>query len=655
MNSNTFDRLSFLSLVLVIVLLPIFFLPFTDIPVETSKGLVLILGLALSVVFWSIGRFFDGKISAPKSPLLVAAGGIVLVFFLSAVLAKQINVSLFGVMFDLGSFWFIFAGFMLLLMSAILFRTERQVRLLIFGIGLVALLLLVFQSVRLFMPELLSLGVLGVDKTTNIFGTWNAFGLFAGFAALLFLLVVEFFPIAAIGKLLLQIFIFLAVLLLAAVNFPLAWLLLGILSLIIFVYKASLSLYQNGGVVEKRHFPISSFAVVVVSLLFLTSGQLLGNFLPDFLGVASTEVGPSLRATLEVGRGVVAENPFFGTGPNRFGEAWARYKPAAINNTLFWDVPFNSGSGTLPTLVATTGILGILSWLLFLFLFLGNGVQSVFLRLRDGINREIMVVFVLALYLFAALLFYSAGSVIFLLALALTGVLAGLTAAKKEQEQEIAWSFLNDHRKSFFSILTLLLLVIFSVALTFQYVERFASVLYFRQALKTTEIAQAEASINRALAMNYNDLYLRTYSQVYLAKLNSMLGSGDALSETEKTEVEKVFGQAVRSAQLAADYNPVNYQNFRQLGAVYETAGTLGDQNAYSQALLAYQSASELNPLNPALKLGSARSALAMGNQEDALALAEAALSLAPNDQNVVAAVNAIKNRLPEPTPAGAN
>ncbi|MEK7167455.1 MAG: hypothetical protein AAB791_00455, partial [Patescibacteria group bacterium] len=63
MRTNIFDRVSFWSLFFVIILLPFFFLPFTKIPIETSKGLLLVIGLAVCVISWAIARFFYGKIS----------------------------------------------------------------------------------------------------------------------------------------------------------------------------------------------------------------------------------------------------------------------------------------------------------------------------------------------------------------------------------------------------------------------------------------------------------------------------------------------------------------------------------------------------------------------------------------------------------------
>src|SRR3989344_4266210 len=111
MKSNIFDKISFLSLFLVVVLLPFFFLPFTNIPIETLKGLLLVVGLAVCIIFWAIARFSDGKISFSKSLILVGGAGIILAFFLSALFSEASGISFFGTIFEIGTFWFISAGF----------------------------------------------------------------------------------------------------------------------------------------------------------------------------------------------------------------------------------------------------------------------------------------------------------------------------------------------------------------------------------------------------------------------------------------------------------------------------------------------------------------------------------------------------------------
>jgi hypothetical protein len=585
-------------------------------------------------------------------------------------------------MFDIGSFWFIFGSFVLMLMSSVIIRTPKQAKMILLGAILSSAFVLIFQGVHLFFPTILSLGIL-TGKTGNILGSWNALGLFAGFSGLMFLLIVEFFPISKIEKLLLEIFILLSILLVASVNFPLVWILLGIASLIIFVYKVSIS-FQRNNEEEKKPFPMVSFVVVIVSLLFFISGQFIGNFIPNRLQISNTEVGPSLGATMSITKGVLAKNAIFGIGPNRFGEAWAMYKPAVINNTQFWDVYFDSGSGLLTTFSSTTGILGILSWLVFLVMFFIVGVKSVFSSIKNGINWEIMAFFVLSIYLFISSFFYFAGSVVFLLALAFTGIFIGLAASGSDRE--ILISFLNDHRKSFFSILILIVLVICSIATSFKYVERFASVSYFGSALYAPTEQMAGDSINKALSLYQNDLYLRTYSQVYLIKLNSLINKGNSLSDKDKADLQTDFDQAVSGAQTAVAFNSLNYLNFQLLGSVYETVGAFGVKDAYSKAVLAYKNASDLNPLNPRLKLAMANvsfvdgkikeakdyanTALSLkgdyidalvilsqiakneGNNSEALSYAQNALSLSPNDKNLIQYVNSLNGSASTSAPA---
>lgn len=625
MNSNIFEKLSFWALFLVVVLLPVFCLPFTNIPVETSKGLLLVVGITVSVIFWAISRFLDGKIVFPKSWLLVSGLGIVLAFLLSAIFNGGYQASFFGTMFDIGSFWYIFTGFVLLFMSSMVFRESKQAKILLLGVILSSAIVLIFQCIHLFTPGILSLGILS-GQTGNILGSWNALGLFAGFSCLMFLFVMEFFPISRVEKIILGIFILLSILLAIIINFPLVWELLGVFALIIFVYKVSISLQTNEKEEKRKNFPAVSFAVVIVSLLFFLGGHLISNVLPSRLQVSNTEISPSVGATMTITKGVLTHHPVFGIGPNRFGDAWSMYKPAIVNSSDFWDTSFGSGFGLIPTLTATTGVIGILAWIIFLILFLFIGAKSVFSSVKNKANWETVAFFVLSLYLFISSFFYFTGTVMFLLSLSFTGVFIGLIASSSEKEMFI--SFLNDHRKSFFSILALIILVILSVVISFKYIERFASVPYFGKALSATTEPAAENYINKALSLYSNDLYLRTYSQIFLVKLNSIVNKSSNLSDTDKADLQTSFDNALNGAEMATVYDPSNYLNFQLLGSVYQAFGLLGVKDAYAKSVVSFKDASVLNPLNPGLKLSMAKVSFADGKTQDAKDYANAALSL---------------------------
>jgi len=241
MLSKKLDRVSFWSLFTVIVLLPVFFLPFTKIPIETSKGLILVIGLAVCIISWAVARFSDGKIVLPKSWLLVSGFFIVLVFLISALFSHTLNESFFGTMFDTGTFYFVLGAYLLMLMSSILLRDLKNAGMVFWGVAFSFGLVVVFQIFHLFLPNLLSFGILD-GKTGNILGSWNSLSIFSGLFIIISIFILEFFSVSKLIKLLLYFLVLLSVLLVAVINFFTVWIILGIFAFFIFIYKVSFSL-----------------------------------------------------------------------------------------------------------------------------------------------------------------------------------------------------------------------------------------------------------------------------------------------------------------------------------------------------------------------------------------------------------------------------
>lgn len=174
--------------------------------------------------------------------------------------------------------------------------------------------------------------------------------------------------------------------------------------------------------------------------------------------------------------------------------------------------------------------------------------------------------------------------------------------------------------------------MIVTAAAGFKYIERLASVSYFGNTLSATTIPIAENSIGKAITLSQNDLYFRTYAQVYLTKINSIVAKGaSSLSDADKADLQASFDQAVNGAQSAVAYDKTNYLNYNSLGVVYNTVGLLGVKDAYTKAVEAYKTASTLNPLNPGIKLAIARVYFADGKTKEAIDSAKEALTLKPD------------------------
>jgi tetratricopeptide (TPR) repeat protein len=628
MLSNILDRISFWSIFTVIVMLPLFFLPFTNIPLDISKSLLLVVGLVVSIISWSAARFSDGKIILPKSKLLLSLLGFVLIVLLSAIFSPSLNTSLFGVMLDFGSFWFMLCAFLLMFMSSIVISSDKKAKYLMKGFLMSSVVVILFQIARFFIPETLALGFFS-SSTGNLVGAWNSLGLFGGLTALVVIFIFEFLKLNKQRKILLAFILLISLFLIASVNFLLVWKLVGIFALIMFVYKIALtsSAGSEGG--HRKQFPFISFSVILLSLMFFVSGQFIGGLLPNVLKLNSIEINPSFTTTFNVTKEVFKQNPLLGVGPNKFNQAWDLYKPDVINQSQFWNTPFVSGYSTITTLIVTTGILGLLSLIVFISCLLWSGTKNVFQILKDKKHHEILLYFIIVLYLVLAAILYSPGVTLFLLLFAFIGVFIGVSSVNLEST--ISFSFLDDPRKSFFSILFLVVLMIFTAGISFKYIEKIASVSYFAKTLSASSIDDAEIAITRALLLNNNDLYLRTATQVYLSKLSSLISSEKQLTDEEKIILQNSIDLAINRAIASTLYNPKNYLNFEILGFVYKNVASLGVEGASQQSIEAYTQASNLNPKNPLIKLELARVYIIDKKIQEGKIFALEALTLKPD------------------------
>ncbi|MFN4181545.1 MAG: tetratricopeptide repeat protein [Candidatus Paceibacteria bacterium] len=628
MLSNVLDRIAFGSLSLVIILLPIFFVPFSKIPAEASKTLLVVVGLAVSLVAWAAARFADGRVSVPRSKILLGVSGVLFATLLSAIFSSNKSASFFGAMFDVGTFWFMFAATLLTVLASLIVQTAEQAKIILRGLLVSLLVLFLFQTLRFIIPSPLSFGVLG-GKTSTLVGSWSTYGFVAALAAIMSVYLLEFLRLRKVLRMGLYLLLGLSLFTVIAVNSVIVWSLFGTFSLLIFVYRV-MSVAPNDAGVVKNFFPFYTFGFIILALLFLLSGRFIGNIIPQSLGLSNLEISPSVGTTLEVGKEVLQAYPVFGIGANRFSEAWAYWKPSVINNTQFWDTVFGSGFGFIPTAAINSGTIGVAAWILFIILVFGGALQYTAHSLKNKKHNNIASLFLWAgLFLFVGSFVYSFGIVGIMLAFAFIGIFVGVYYHSTEGKV-FEFNFLSDPRHSFFAILVLALMMIATAGLSFKFIERFASVPYFNGALLSTNAKQAESLLDRALSLHENDLYFRTYTQVQLANL-SLLSQKDNLSQEEKADIQNSFDKAVTGAVKAINSDPKNYVNHQMLGVVYTTVGRMGVEGAQEKAIEAYQAASKLNPLNPGLKLAVASEYASLGKNTEARKFAEEALGLAPN------------------------
>ncbi|MCE9517390.1 tetratricopeptide repeat protein [Candidatus Nomurabacteria bacterium] len=633
-----FNKLSFVTLFATLFGSLFFFIPYMPVTLEASKGFLMSVGLTMSLFFWLVARLGEGKFTIPRDRLILFAGVIPLVFFVASLFSSSLYISLFGRGFEIGTFGSMLTMFILFFLSTMYFQTEKRLWYFFGGLFLGSLLLAVFQLFYVFIGFGKLPGLLQGISSGNLFGSWNDFGLFFGLVVLLSLFTLEFLRTKGIFKIVQYFLIVVGLVFLIILNIPFVWLLVGLFSMILTVYSISL---QKAGISmssepnDKRKFPFASLIVLFIALIFLVGSNSLGSLISRYVSVSNVDVRPSVSATAQVAYKAIRHNPFFGTGPNTFAIDWAAWQPKGIAETIYWNVDFSNGFGLIPSFVVTTGLLGIASFLLFMVVFLIRGVQSLRVAMQGALsNYFIVTMFMMSIYTWLTLIFYTPNIVMIALAFASSGALISILVYKKVMPVA-HFSFLSDPRNSFFSILGLIVLMIATLSTTYIYSEKFASVIYFSKALandNTMEsLVKSESMLSNAISLDKNDIYYRTLSQVYIAQIGLIITDKTLSSDTLKSSVQQLVNASSQSAGLAVAQNPKQYLNYMNLGNVYSALVPLSVVNSYKSAVVAYEKAHELAPNNPSILLARASLEVANKTKAEARKFIEQALALKPD------------------------
>ncbi|MFA6514802.1 MAG: tetratricopeptide repeat protein [Candidatus Paceibacterota bacterium] len=635
-----FNKLSFLTLLVTIIVCLFFFIPYTPVTLEASKGFLLSVGATLSLFFWLISRLGDGKFVIPKDKLILFAGAIPVVFLVASFFSSSLYISLFGSGFEIGTFGSMLVLFIVFFLSSIYFQTEKRLWFFVWAMFIGGLILVIFEFLTLFIGfDRILPGFLQGISSGNLVGSWNNFAFLLGIMVLLSVFTIE---LLRTKKLLFRIaqyvLLLLGVLFLIVVNVPLVWILVGLFSVIIFVY--SIAVQHSGANIiqeenEKKKFPFASLIIIFISLLSLIGSNLVGNFLSNYVSINNPDIRPSIVTTSQIAYKAIRHNPFFGTGPNTFMIDWSLWQPKEIAQTIFWNADFSNGFSLLATFAVTTGLLGLISMLFFLVIYVARSIQSIRIALQNKLsNYFIMTTLMISLYSWITVIFYNPNIIMLMLSFATSGMLIGILVYKQAIPVK-EFSFLSDPRNSFFSILGLVVLMVASVSLTYVYIEKFTSLMYFSKGLSSENtmesLSKSEGMFLRAISLDKNDIYYRGLSQLYISKINLLLSNKDISQDALKSDLQQLINLAQEKAELAVAQNPKQYLNYMNLGNIYSTLVPLSVSNSYESAIFAYDKAALLAPNNPSVPLAKASLEFINKNNSESRKFIKQALDLKAN------------------------
>lgn len=579
MPNKFLEKLPKASLYLLVFLLPLWFLPFTQNVLVFQKQFLLIILVFLGTVSY-LGKAlaqaeFDFRPSWLYSPLAV----FLAVALVSAFLSVSKYASFWGWPLDIGdSFMTIFALALLYFLITNAIKDSKQL------FSLTAWLLVsgtvsgIFALLQAYGAFLLPFSF-AKNAGFNTLGTLNSVAVFA--AVLLPLAMV----LAFVSRVLLRVFFWTLVLILfatvALINFSGGWISLssGLLVLLAFgIWNLR----------KRREFGWVSFpmALLVIALFFL-----FFRFLMPGSPQAQLEVSPSRIAELDVIKGVFQDKSgiFFGSGPGTFSLEYAKFHSPALNQTAFWQTRFGSGSSEILDIVVTKGILGLLS-------FLGLVVLTVFLAVRKlGKSQDDSFSWMMNLGYFASLVgliaaffIYPANLVLWsLFWILVSGV--GVAIGKESKKVSLAPPSMLAVASSFL----FLIILIFGLGLLFVGGQKYMAEVRYWQGTKLASAGKTDQAISKILAAaNLNpsiDLYWRDLAQLYLSQARQSAANPDQQSAA--------VSNAVASARQAVQLSPENIANWNVQGFVYQNL--IGVPGAESFAITSYEKAAELEPSSP--------------------------------------------------------
>jgi len=637
----SFNNISFWVLFVAAVLLPIFFIPLVGFPIEFSKGVMLGIAAFFSLFILLIARLRDGEIALPKSYILGSCLIISIVFFLSSIFSTSFKTSFFGLGGETATSLMLFILFLVMFLASLLFQDKNRIFYFYSTLIIVSLVIFAYQLIKLFIPTFLSFGLFN-SVVSSTLGSWNDLSIFSGLIAILVIITLEFLSFSKSIKILLYAIFVLSVFFLTLTNFSLSWILVGIFSIIVFVYSISFgSQYFKKEKSEKiqmkkiANIAILPLLLLIISILFLLPGNIASDYLSSQFNISYLEARPSFATTFEITKETIKSNPLLGSGANLFSKEWLLHKDRSVNETIFWNTDFDFGIGTILSFASMGGLLGILSWLLFFGFFIIQGSQAVLTTHTDGRSAYLILSsFLAALYLWCSAIFYVPGVVLFSFAFLFTGIFIAILV-KEHKIKNITFSFTENPRVGFVSVLVIILLMITCVVAEYSFAQRILAAKSFGNGILAFNIdgdlTKAESNIIRSLHLFEHDSSYRTLSEIQIRQLGFILSQSDIGQDTMRTQFQAKLGSAITSAQNAISFNEAHYLNWLALGRVYESIIPLGIAGAYDNAINSYMKAIELNPTDPSLYLTLARTEIANGNNESAKKRITDALSLKNN------------------------
>jgi tetratricopeptide (TPR) repeat protein len=618
----------------------LFFLPLESFPQAFAKSFFLLTGVLLSLVIFGLFVLRIGvlRLTAPLPVALLwlfVAGAVA-----AALLSGDRSDALWGEGLTVGSASFLGLLALVVTATAFIVDSKRSVTYFFLAFAVGGFLVQLWHVLRLFFgPGFLSFGVLGA-ATDSFIGSFNDVAIFSGLLIMMGIVALLQLPLTALATGFVAVTILLSLVLLVVANVPIVWAITGFFALVVFLYVLTANRLRSTSSALLRSasslsVPGLLFLVWVAAAVFLVAGSSISTKLSEQFSVAYVEVRPSFATTLDITAAVYRnDGMLLGVGPNRFEDAWRQYRSQVINQTMFWNTTFTAGSGFVPTLWVTTGVVGAVVLLSFLISLAGVGYRALLVpRTADPFWYFVATIALVAVgYLWMVAVLYVPGVTLLILTAFFSGLLLAAYGQLVPGAVKI-FSATDQQARVFIMIFGVVAVILVTVGFLFVVYKQFAAQVIYASALGQIQSSTPEvfdASLERAYVLFPHNRFLIQRVQLKLATMRMI-----AATEPTSARIAEYSAAAQAAVGWAGEVvrrDGTSPQSYALLGSVYALLAMDGATSSIRElASVNFAKAQELDPQNPEYALIEAQLSAREGNLTRAREYLESALTRKPD------------------------
>lgn len=329
-----------------------------------------------------------------------------------------------------------------------------------------------------------------------------------------------------------------------------------------------------------------------------------------------SEVTLPAKESWYISTSTIQDYPILATGPATFQLNYTRYRPLSTNNTNIWDRRFDKPYNELFNVLGTMGIVGTAIVLVFALRVLKFSYASKQIKEDTGLAR---IAGALTIVMMASFLFtYASVLNVFLLFFFLS-ILVGAHTLAGDQTKHVkqlviestnlssiasdSGSVIASQYTKYVLCVPVFLLVGYVGFLSF---KNYAGEYFMRKSLIALINNDSNGTYNhQILALKYNpnrDTYYDSFARTNLTLANA-LATKPNLTDAEKETIQTLVSQAIRNTRTATEVaGPLNVSNWETRALIYRNLINVA-QNASEWAINSYNTAIQLDPTNPRLRL----------------------------------------------------